>query len=99
MHVEVNAPDQFSGHLMGDLSARRGRISGSEAAEHGVTIKAQAPLASMLSYGTDLISMTQGRGTYSMEFSHYDFMPQEAADKVIAAHKAHRGHEEAEAAV
>ena len=98
MHVEVIAPDQFSGHLMGDLSSRRGRISGSEARQHGVIIKAQVPLASMLSYGTDLISMTQGRASYSMEFSHYDFMPQEAADKVIAAHKPHRGHEEEAAA-
>ena len=68
MHVEVYAPDQYSGDLMGDLSSRRGRISGSEARGHNVIIKAQVPLAEMLTYANDLISKTQGRTTYSMEF-------------------------------
>jgi elongation factor G len=87
MHVEVYAPDQFSGDLMGDLSSRRGRIEGSETRGHNVIVKAQVPLAEMLSYATDLTSMTQGRASYSMEFSHYDFVPNELAEKVIAAHK------------
>ncbi len=91
MHVEVYAPDQYSGDLMGDLSSRRGRISGSEARGHNVIIKAQVPLAEMLSYATDLTSKTQGRATYSMEFSHYDYVPNELAEKVIAAHKAAHG--------
>jgi elongation factor G len=56
------------------------------------------PLAEMLSYANDLISMTQGRGSYSMEFSHYDFVPAEIAEKVIAAHKPHREGGEEEAA-
>jgi len=99
MHVEVYAPDQYSGDLMGDLSSRRGRISGSESRSGTVVIKAQVPFAEMLSYANDLISMTQGRGSYSMEFSHYDFVPGELADKVIAAHKPHHaGEEEAGAA-
>jgi len=98
MHVEVYAPDQYSGDLMGNLSSRRGRISGSESRAGGVTIKAQVPLAEMLSYANELTSMTQGRGTYSMEFSHYDFVPAELADKVIAAHKPHAVEEETEAA-
>jgi elongation factor G len=98
MHVEVHVPEQFSGTVLGDLSSRRGRISGSEARGHAVVIKAVVPLVGMLSYGTDLVSMTQGRGNFSMEFSHYDFAPQAAADKVIAAHKPHTGHEEAVAA-
>ena len=89
MHVEVYAPDQYSGDLMGDLSSRRGRISGSETRGHSVIVKAQVPLAEMLSYANDLTSMTQGRGSYSMEFSHYDFVPSELAEKVIAAHKPH----------
>jgi elongation factor G len=97
MHVEVYAPDQYSGALLGDLSGRRGRISGSEARGHNVVIKAVVPLAEMLAYGTDLTSMTQGRGGYSMEFSHYDYVPHEIADKVVAAHKPHTGHEEAHA--
>ena len=87
MHVEVYAPDQYSGDLMGDLSSRRGRISGSESRGHNVIVKGQVPFAEMLSYATDLTSMTQGRATYSMEFSHYDYVPNELAEKVIAAHK------------
>jgi elongation factor G len=87
MQVEVYAPDQYSGDLMGDLSSRRGRIAGSETRGHNVVIKAQVPLAEMLSYATDLTSKTQGRASYSMEFSHYDYVPNELADKVIAAHK------------
>ena len=99
MHVEVYAPDQYSGDLMGNLSSRRGRISGSDARGGHVVIKAQVPFAEMLSYANELISMTQGRGSYSMEFSHYDFVPGEIADKVIAAHKPHHaGDEEHEAA-
>jgi elongation factor G len=97
MIVEVCAPDQYSGDLMGDLSSRRGRISGSEARGHNVVIKAQVPLAEMLSYATDLTSRTQGRASYSMEFSHYDYVPSEIAEKVIAAHKPHAAAEEEEA--
>ena len=92
MNVEVYAPDQYSGDLMGDLSSRRGRISGSEVRGHTVIIKAQVPLAEMLSYATDLTSKTQARATYSMEFSHYDYVPNELADKVIASHKPHTEH-------
>jgi len=91
MHVEVYAPDQYSGDIMGDLSSRRGRISGSEARGSSVVVKAQVPFAEMLNYATTLTSMTQGRATYSMEFGHYDFVPNEIADKVISAAKAARG--------
>jgi len=94
MHVEVYAPDQYSGDLMGHLSGRRGRISGSESRGHTVIVKAQVPLSEMLSYANELTSMTQGRGSYSMEFSHYDFVPAELAEKVIAAHKPHHTGEE-----
>src|SRR5882762_9026506 len=91
MHVEVYAPDQYSGDIMGDLSSRRGRISGSEARGASVVVKAHVPFAEMLNYATGLTSMTQGRATYSMEFSHYDYVPNEIADKVIAAARAARG--------
>ncbi|HEY4978404.1 MAG TPA: elongation factor G [Candidatus Acidoferrum sp.] len=91
MHVEVFAPDQYSGDLMGDLSSRRGRIEGSEARGHNVIVKAMVPLSEMLSYATDLTSMTQGRASYSMEYSHYDYVPSEMGDKVIAAHKLAHG--------
>jgi elongation factor G len=99
MQVEVNAPEQYSGDLMGNLSSRRGRISGSDTRAGRVVIQAQVPFAEMLAYANELISMTQGRGSYSMEFSHYDFVPAEIADKVIAAHKPHpAGDEERQAA-
>ena len=98
MQVEVYAPDQYSGDLMGHLSGRRGKISGSEVRGHNVIIKAQVPLSEMLSYANELTSLTQGRGSYSMEFSHYDFVPQELAEKVIAAHKPHQALEESETA-
>ncbi len=91
MHVEVFAPDQYSGDLMGDLSSRRGRIEGSETRGHNVIVKAMVPLSEMLSYATGLTSMTQGRASYSMDYSHYDYVPSELADKVIAAHKLAHG--------
>jgi elongation factor G len=91
MNVEVYAPDTYSGDIMGNLSSRRGRISGSEARGSNVVVKAQVPLAEMLSYANDLTSMTQGRASYTMEFSHYDYVPAEIAEKVIAAAKAERG--------
>jgi elongation factor G len=90
MQVEVYAPDQYSGDIMGDLSSRRGRISGSETRSSNVVVKAQVPFAEMLSYANDLTSMTQGRASYHMEFSHYDYVPNEIAEKVIAHHKAAR---------
>ncbi len=71
------------------LSSRRGKISGSETRAGSVVVKAQVPLAEMLSYANELISMTQGRGSYSMEFSHYDFVPNELAEKVITPHPSH----------
>jgi elongation factor G len=98
MQVEVYAPDQYSGDLMGHLSGRRGKISGSETRAGSVVIKALVPLSEMLSYANELTSMTQGRGSYTMEFSHYDFVPQELAEKVIAAHRPHHL-EEGEAAL
>jgi len=97
MQIEVYAPEQYSGDIMGNLSGRRGKISGSETRAGSVVVKALVPLSEMLSYANELTSMTQGRGSYSMEFSHYDYVPQELADKVIAAHKPHHA-EESEAA-
>jgi len=98
MKVEVYAPDQYSGDIMGNISSRRGHISGSEARGQNVIVRAQVPFAEMLSYANDLVSMTQGRASYSMEFSHYDFVPAEIAQKIIAAHKPHAAEEEAESA-
>jgi elongation factor G len=96
MQVEVYAPDKYSGDLMGHLSGRRGKINGSEARAGNVVIKALVPFSEMLSYANELTSITQGRGSYAMEHSHYDYVPNELAEKVIAAHKPHHAGEESE---
>ena len=88
MNVEITVPENYSGDIMGNLNGRRGRIQGMEPKGGSTVIKGQVPLAEMLTYASDLTSMTQGRGTYSMEFSHYDIVPQPIADKIVAAAKA-----------
>jgi elongation factor G len=88
MNVEITVPEQYSGDIMGNLNGRRGRIQGMEPKAGSTTTRAQVPLAEMLNYASDLTSMTQGRGTYAMEFSHYDIVPQAIADKIVAAAKA-----------
>ncbi|HKW89334.1 MAG TPA: elongation factor G [Candidatus Acidoferrales bacterium] len=98
MKVEVYAPEQYSGDIMGNISSRRGRISGSESRGQNVVVRAQVPFAEMLSYANDLTSMTQGRASYTMEQSHYDYVPGEIAEKIIAAHKPHAEEEEAASA-
>jgi len=96
MNVEVQGPDEFAGDLMGDLNSRRGRVQGMEVRGHTTVIKAQVPLAEMLSYASDLTSKTGARGSYSMEFSHYDEVPAHLAEKVIANAKAGAAGEEEE---
>jgi elongation factor G len=84
MKVEIEAPDEFAGTLMGDLNSRRGRVQGMESKGRTTVIKAEVPMAEMLAYGTNLTSMTQGKGTYRMEMDHYDIVPQLVADKILA---------------
>ena len=97
MDVEITVPENYSGDIMGNLTSRRGRIQGMEPKGHSTIIRAQVPLAEMLTYASDLTSMTQGRGSYSMDFSHYDVVPQQIADKVVAeARAAGHGKEEEE---
>ena len=96
MNVEVQAPVEYAGDLMGDMNGRRGRISGMDTKGGTQIIKAQVPMAEMLSYQNDLTSMTQGRATFSMEFDHYDFVPGLQAEKIIAAAKAAKTGEEEE---
>lgn len=83
MNVEVTAPEENMGDIMGDLSGRRGRPQGSEAVGETQIIRAQVPLAEMLSYAPQLRSMTGGRGSYVMEFDHYEEVPAHLAQKVI----------------
>ncbi len=83
MNVEVTVPDRYTGDVMGDLNARRGRIMGMEAQGGLQVIKAQVPLAEMYKYSNSLRSMTQGRGFFTMEFDHYEEVPREIAQKII----------------
>ena len=90
MNVEIHAPMEFSGDLMGDMNSRRGRIAGMDMKGNTQIIRAQVPMAEMLDYANNLTSMTQGRGSYTMEYATYEFVPAALAEKVIAAAKAAR---------
>ncbi len=89
--VEVLVPDEFQGDVMGDLSARRGKIAGMDPQGGGNTlVRAAIPRAELYQYSVDLRSMTQGQGVYTMDFSHYETVPHEAAQKIIAEAKAEK---------
>jgi elongation factor G len=87
MKVVIEGPDEFAGALMGDLNQRRGRVGGMESKGKTTLINAQVPMAEMLTYGSQLTSMTQGKGSYRMEIDHYDIVPQLVADKILATAK------------
>jgi len=82
-NIEIVVPDDFMGDVMGDISSRRGRIMGMDPEGKNQRIKAQVPQAELYKYSTTLRSLTQGRGTYSCEFSHYEEVPREISEKVI----------------
>jgi elongation factor G len=90
MNVEVTAPAEQAGDVIGDLNSRRGRIAGMEPDGEIVNVRAQVPMAEMLTYESSLRSMTGGRGTYSMEFSHYEELPAHLAQKVVAEARAEK---------
>ena len=96
MDVEVYAPSDYAGDLMGDLNQRRGRIGGMDARGAATIVRAKVPMSEMLTYEQHLTSATGGRGSYHMEFSHYEEVPSHLHGKIIAAAKAERGHEAAE---
>jgi elongation factor G len=96
MNVEIQAPVEYAGDLMGDLNGRRGRISGMETKGSTQFIRAVVPMSEMLNYQNDLTAMTQGRASFHMEFDHYDYVPQLQSDKIIAAAKAAKAGEEEE---
>jgi len=87
MNVEVYAPEENAGDIMGDLNSRRGRIQGMDIKGSTQVIRAQVPLAEMLNYQPALTSMTGGRGSYHMEASHYDIVPHHLSEKIIAEAK------------
>ncbi len=85
MDMEIIVPEEFMGDVMGDLNARRGRISGMDSKGNSQFIKAQVPMAEVLKYASDLTSMTSGRGMFSMQFSHYEEVPGNISEKIIEA--------------
>jgi len=85
--MEISVPDEVMGDVMGDLNGRRGRVLGVDSKGRYQIIKAQAPMAEVLQYALDLNSMTGGRGTFQIEHSHYEEVPAQLADKVIAEAK------------
>jgi elongation factor G len=91
MNVEITVPDDFAGSIMGDLNSRRGRIQGMDNKAGNTIVKAEVPMSEMLTYGADLTSMTQGRGSFNMEMHHYDIVPGQLQEKIIEKAKAERG--------
>ncbi len=88
MNMEVFVPDEYMGDVIGDLNSRRGRVLSVEPRPKGQVIKVQVPLSEVLKYAPDLTSMTSGRGSFSMEFSHYEEVPAHLAEKVVSSSKA-----------
>lgn len=84
MKLEATAPEEFVGTVVGDLNARRGRILSTESREGLQIVDAQVPLAKMFGYATDLRSLTQGRAMFTMQFSHYELVPKNVANEIIA---------------
>ena len=84
MRIEVSVPDEYTGDVIGDLSARRAQVGGMEKRGDQQAIHALVPLSEMFGYATSLRSATRGRGTFTMEFAHYDQVPRNVAEKVLA---------------
>ena len=87
MEVEVTTPEDYMGSVVGDLSARRGRVGEMGTRGNARTVRSQVPLSEMFGYATDLRSLTQGRASYSMQFHSYQDMPQSLAEEVVAARR------------
>ena len=81
--VEVTVPDNYMGDVIGDISSRRGRIEGSDIENGAAVVRGFVPLSEMFGYATDLRSKTQGRGVYSMQFDHFEKLPDSLAEKII----------------
>lgn len=87
MKIEVEVPDNFLGDIIGDLNSRRGQVEGMGSEQSLAKVSAKVPLAEMFGYATDIRSNTQGRGIFSMEFSHYEEVPRNVAEAIVAKNK------------
>ena len=95
VNMEIYVPEQYMGDIIGDITKKRGRVLGMEPAGNGLQlVRAQAPLAEVFRYAVDLRSMTQGRGSFSMAFDHYEEVPANLAEAIIAQHKKEKAAEE-----
>jgi len=94
MDVEVTIPEDFLGAISGDVNSRRGHIVGMEASGRRQVVKAQVPIAEMFKYANDLRSLTGGRGSYTMHFSHYAEVPHKIASGIISQYQATKKPEE-----
>jgi elongation factor G len=83
MDVEIDTPQECSGDIMGDLNSRRGRVQGMDARGKNQVVKAQVPMSEMLNYQSTLNSITAARGSFHMQFSHYDPVPSQIAQKIV----------------
>jgi len=95
-NIEITAPSENMGDIMGDLTSKRGRILGTDNKGKYIIVKGTVPMKEILSYSADINSMTGGRGSFEIEFSHYDEVPQEIAKKVVEAYQAGRKDEDEE---
>lgn len=86
MMVDITVPEDYLGDVMGHVSARRGRIEGTTARGNAQIVKGFIPLSEMFGYATTLRSATQGRGTFTMQFDHYEPVPKSIQEEIIAAH-------------
>jgi elongation factor G len=87
-NIEIKVPDENLGDIMGDINSRRGRISGTDQSGKFQIVKATAPLAELYKYSTQLRSITGGRASFNMEYSHYEVVPHDQMDKIVADAKA-----------
>ncbi len=92
VNVEVRVPEAYMGDIIGDLNSKRGKILGMEPSNNEQSIKAQVPMAEMRKYANNLRSISQGRGTFTMEFSHYEEVPSHIVQKIVEQVKAAKGH-------
>jgi elongation factor G len=90
MAVEVEVPEDYMGDVIGNLNSRRGRIENMEDRSGVKVVTSKVPLAEMFAYSTSLRSMTQGRGNYTMQFSHYEEAPRQVSEEIIAKAKGTR---------
>ncbi len=92
--IQITVPNDFTGDILSDLNTKRARVHGMNPQGDINTVEAEVPMAEVLRYATDLKSITQGRGTYTMEFSHYEEVPSHITQKIIAEHQAEKEAEE-----